>query len=286
MKISGGCAVAGIIGWPIEHSRSPRIHNYWLNHYGLNGAYVPLSVEPKHLGQVVPSLIQCGFVGMNVTIPHKENVLDIVDVIDPTARRIGAINTMVVQPDKSLVGRNTDAEGFITNLYDKIPDWNADSGPAVLFGAGGAAKAAAVALIDEGVPELRIVNRSEARAQKLRESINGNIVISPWDQREKALVDARIVVNAPSLGMDGWPALDVDLGRLSGAAIIYDIVYVPLETPLLAQARAKNLRVVDGLGMLLYQACGGFESWFGVKPEVTESLRKHVLADLKTQKQR
>ena len=286
MKNSGRCAVAGIIGWPIEHSRSPLVHNYWLNKYRLNGAYVPLSVEPKYLEQVVPSLTQCGFVGMNVTIQHKESVLSIVDVIDPIARRIGAVNTIVVQPDKSLVGRNTDAEGFIKNLYDKIPDWNADSGPAVLFGAGGAAKAAAVALIDEGVPELRIVNRSENKAHKLRESINGNIVISPWDQKDKALVDAQMVVNATSLGMDGCPALDVDLGRLASAAIIYDIVYVPLETPLVKQARAKNLRVVDGLGMLLYQACSGFESWFGIKPEVTESLRTLVLADLKNLKQK
>tara|TARA_Y100000588_G_scaffold382041_1_gene468751 strand:+ start:348 stop:1208 length:861 start_codon:yes stop_codon:yes gene_type:complete len=286
MEISGSCAVAGIIGWPIEHTRSPRVHNYWLNQYGLDGVYVPLSVEPRYLEKVIPSLTQCGFVGMNVTIPHKESVLDIVDIVDPIAQRIGAINTIVVQPDKSLVGRNTDVEGFITNLYDKIPDWNAASGPAVLFGAGGAAKAAAVALIDEGVPELRVVNRSEDKAQKLRESLNGNIVILSWNQREKALVDAKIVVNATSLGMDGWPALDVNLGRLSSAAIIYDIVYVPLETPLVIQARTNNLRVVDGLGMLLYQACSGFESWFGVKPEVTETLRAHVLADLKTPKQK
>jgi shikimate dehydrogenase len=267
--------LAGVMGWPVAHSRSPALHGWWLRRYGIDGAYVPLAVRPERLEQAIRALPALGFAGCNVTIPHKEAALRIVDRVDATAQRIGAVNTIVVGPDGSLSGSNTDAFGFAESLG---PEWRADAGPAVVMGAGGAARAVVVALADRGAPEIRIVNRTLARAEALAAELGGRAV--PWDRRETALEGAALLVNATSQGMTGQLPLDLSLERLPTSATVVDTVYVPLETPLLAAARARGNRAVDGLGMLLHQARPGFEAWFGVAPEVTPALREAIEATL------
>jgi shikimate dehydrogenase len=267
--------LAGVMGWPVAHSRSPMLHGWWLRRYGIDGAYLPLAVRPERLEQALRALPALGFAGCNVTIPHKEAALRLVDRVDATARRIGAVNTIVVEGDGSLSGSNTDAFGFVASLG---PDWHGDAGPAVVVGAGGAARAIVVALAERGVPEIRIVNRTAARAEKLVGELGGRAV--PWERRAEALADASLLVNATSQGMKGEPPLDLPLARLPPAATVADIVYVPLATPLLAAARARGNPTVDGLGMLLHQARPGFEAWFGVAPEVTRELREAVEATL------
>jgi shikimate dehydrogenase len=263
------------MGWPIAHSRSPVLHGWWLRRYGIDGAYVPLAVPPDRIEQAIRALPALGFAGCNVTIPHKEAALRIVDRVDATARRIGAVNTIVVGADDSLAGSNTDAFGFVESLG---PLWRAEAGPAVVIGAGGAARAIVVALAERGAPEVRICNRTLERAEALAAELGGRAV--SWERRQSALEDAALVVNTTSQGMKGEPPLDLDLDRLPRAATVCDIVYVPLETPLLAAARARGNRAIDGLGMLLHQARPGFEAWFGVAPEVTPELRKAVEATL------
>jgi shikimate dehydrogenase len=267
--------LAGVMGWPVAHSRSPTLHGWWLRRYGIDGAYLPLAVRPERLEQALRALPALGFAGCNVTIPHKEATLRLVDRVDATARRIGAVNTIVVEGDGSLSGRNTDAFGFVSSLG---PDWRGDAGPAVVIGADGAARAIVVALAERGVPEIRIVNRTTARAEKLAGELGGRAI--PWERCAEALADASLLVNATSQGMKGEPPLDLQLARLPPAATVADIVYVPLATPLLAAARARGNPTVDGLGMLLHQARPGFEAWFGVAPEVTRELREAVEATL------
>jgi shikimate dehydrogenase len=279
--LTGRSRVAGVMGWPVGHSRSPRLHGYWLRHYGVDGAYVPLPVRPADFPAALRALPKLGFVGANVTVPHKEAALAGVERASPEARRIGAVNTVIVAADGVLEGRNTDGFGFIENLRSAIRDWQATSGPAVIIGAGGAARAVAVALLDAGAPQLRLVNRTAARAERLAAEIGGTIMIHSWEDRSRALTDAALLVNASTLGMTGEPALDLELENLPVAAIVNDVVYSPLETPLLKAARARGNRVVDGLGMLLHQARPGFAAWFGVEPEVTADLRRFVL-DLPT----
>ncbi len=276
---SGAAAVAGVMGWPVRHSRSPRLHGFWLERYGIDGAYVPLAVAPERLETALRALPALGFRGVNVTVPHKEAALGLCDGVDDFARRIGAVNTVTVDGDGRLVGTNTDAFGFIENLRDRST-WRAADGPAVVLGAGGAARAVVAALLDAGVSELRLVNRTERKAQRLAEAFGAGVVVRPWSERAAALEDAALLVNATSLGMEGQPGLDLDLGRLPVRATVCDIVYVPLETPLLRNARVRGHGVVDGLGMLLHQARPGFETWFGVSPEVDEALRTFVLEDL------
>jgi shikimate dehydrogenase len=273
--VTGKAKVAGVMGWPVGHSRSPRLHGYWLERYAIDGAYVPLPVTPENLGPAVRGLAALGFAGANLTIPHKEAVMPLLDAVDETARRIGAVNTIVVGPDGELAGSNTDAYGFIENLRAGAPAWRAVSGPAVIIGAGGAAKAVAVALADAGVRDIRIVNRTEARARALAEAIGASTVA--WEARRAALDGAALVVNASALGMTGQPPLDLDLSPLPESAVVNDIVYAPLETPLLAAARARGNPVVDGIGMLLHQGRPGFRAWFGVDPAVDDALRAHVL---------
>lgn len=273
--VTGKAKVAGVMGWPVGHSRSPRLHGYWLERYAIDGAYVPLPVTPENLAPAVRGLAALGFAGANLTIPHKEAVMPLLDAVDETARRIGAVNTIVVGPDGELAGSNTDAYGFIENLRAGAPAWRAVSGPAVIIGAGGAAKAVAVALADAGVPDIRIVNRTEARARALAEAIGASTVA--WEARRAALDGAALVVNASALGMTGQPPLDLDLSPLPESAVVNDIVYAPLETPLLAAARARGNPVVDGIGMLLHQGRPGFRAWFGVDPAVDDALRDHVL---------
>jgi len=278
--LSGRSRVAGVIGWPVAHSRSPRLHGYWLREYGIDGAYIPLPVRPEHLAEAVRALPLLGLSGANVTVPHKEAVLAIADRVSPEARRIGAVNTLVVGDDGGLEGRNTDGFGFVENLRASIAGWTAATGPAVLLGAGGSARAVAVALIDGGVPELRLVNRSPARAESLATAVGGPVRVWRWADRHQALVDVALLVNTTTLGMAGQPALALELESLPITAVVNDIVYVPLETELLASARRRGNTVVDGLGMLLHQARPGFAAWYGVEPRVTPALRRFVAEDL------
>ncbi|MCR6629472.1 MAG: shikimate dehydrogenase [Magnetospirillum sp.] len=269
MIVSGKARLAGVMGWPVGHSRSPRLHGYWLEKLGIDGAYVPLPVRPEDFQQALEVLPCMGFVGANVTVPHKEQALVLADEVEPLARRIGAVNTLVFHDDGSVEGRNTDAFGFLENLRRGAPDWAPEAGPAVVLGAGGAARAVCAALVDAGVPEIRLVNRSTSRAEQVAKDVGGMISVMGWDQAARALDGAVLLVNATTLGMTGQPPLELALDRLPTSAVVNDIVYAPLVTDLLARAAARGNPAVDGLGMLLWQAVPGFEAWFGVRPEVT-----------------
>jgi shikimate dehydrogenase len=279
MILSGRAKLAGVIGWPIAHSRSPRLHGYWLERYKIDGAYVPLAVQPAQVAQALRMLALVGFRGVNVTVPHKEAALAAVDVLDPDARRIGAVNTVTMGPDGALIGTNTDGIGFIKHLKASAPGWKT-SGAAAVIGAGGAARAVVAALMNAGVPEIRLINRTRERAEELAHSFNGPTRVMPWVARHGALDGAALVVNTTTLGMTGQPALDLNLDALTAEACVFDCVYVPLETPLLAAARARGLIAVDGLGMLIQQARPGFEAWFGVAPEVDDGLRRFLAEGL------
>jgi shikimate dehydrogenase len=275
--LTGRSRVAGVFGWPVDHSRSPRLHGYWLRQLGIDGAYVPFATHPARLEQAIRALPALGFCGGNVTLPHKERALSLVDEATPLARRIGAVNTLVVRADGTILGDNSDGFGFIANLQQFQPRWRAADGPAVLLGAGGAARAIAVSLLDAGVPELRLVNRTTRRAEEIAAAIGGAVTVLPWEARAEALEDAALLVNGTLLGQAGQAPLDIDLARLPTRAIVYDIVYVPLRTALLDAAEKRGNRIVDGVGMLLHQARPGFQAWFGADPEVTPELRAFVL---------
>src|SRR5579863_1995322 len=280
MPITGAARLAGIMGWPVAHSRSPALHGFWLAEHAIDGAYVPLAVSPDRLEQALRALPALGFRGCNLTIPHKQAALAVMDRVDPFARRIGAMNTVVVAPDGSLEGSNTDVFGFRENLRDRAPGWNASSGPAVVLGGGGSARAVVAGLIAEGVGEIRLVNRTVAHAEALACDLarpETRIAIYPWEDRNNALRDAGILVNTTSLGMDKEPPLDINLQALPTTAVVVDIVYVPIETALLATARRRGNLVVDGLGMLLHQGRPGFVAWFGAAVDVTPALREAML---------
>lgn len=279
MTPSGAARLAGVVGWPVAHSRSPRLHGFWLDRHGIDGAYVPLAVHPDNLDRAIRALPALGFRGVNVTVPHKRTVMPICDRIDPLADRIGAVNTIVAGVDGSLTGSNTDAFGFVENLRQS-GEWNPAGGSAAVIGAGGAARAVCVGLIDAGVPEIRLVNRTENRARALADEFGPKIHAMPWARREDSLDGATLLVNTTSLGMTGQPALELTLDALPADAVVNDIVYAPLETDLLAAARARGNPVVDGLGMLLHQARPAFEAWFGVMPAVDDETRRFILADL------
>lgn len=279
--ISGNARLAGVAGWPVAHSRSPRLHNFWLQEYGIDGAYLPLAIAPQDFEQAVRMLPRLGFAGCNVTMPHKEAALLAVDQVDPAAQRIGAVNTIVVAEDGSLDGSNTDAFGFIQALHEGAPDLDVGAGPAVLVGAGGAAKAIAVALLNAGAPELVVLNRTGARAEALAESLAvAGVTVGDWEERADRLADANLLVNSTTQGMQGQPPLDLALDDLAAGAVVMDAVYTPLLTPLLAGAQARGNTIVDGLGMLLHQARPGFAAWFGREAEVGPAVREHILADL------
>ena len=267
------------MGWPVGHSRSPRLHGYWLAHYRIDGAYVPLPVAPEDLAQALKALPILGFAGVNLTIPHKERAAALMDRLEPTARRIGAVNTVIVR-DSELIGDNTDGYGFLESIKEAVPDWQTASGPALILGAGGTARAVIAALVDAGVPEIRLANRTVARAHAIAEEFGGAIRIYAWSDRARALEGAALLVNTTSLGMIGAPALELTLEGLPSGAVVCDVVYTPLETELLAAARARGHPAIDGLGMLLHQARPGFAAWFGVTPQVTPQLRTFVLQSL------
>ncbi|MSO72119.1 MAG: shikimate dehydrogenase [Rhodospirillaceae bacterium] len=273
-----GLIKAGVMGWPVDHSRSPSLHGFWLKTYGIDGTYDRLPVRPEGLAAALRSLAEQGYAGFNLTVPHKEAAMMIVDELSPEARRIGAVNTIFVTPEGRLKATNTDAYGFITNLKISAPRFKPKLGPAIVLGAGGAARAICVALEDAGVPEICIINRTKERAELLARDLGISAVVAPWTDRALRLKDAGLLVNTTSLGMKGQAPLEIDLHHLPPEATVTDIVYAPLETPLLAAARVRGNPVVDGLGMLLYQAQPGFEGWFGKRPEVTPALRDHVLA--------
>jgi shikimate dehydrogenase len=278
--LSGRTRLAGIMGWPVAHSLSPRLHGHWLLRYGIDGAYVPLPVRPERLEQALSALPALGYAGVNLTIPHKEAAVSLVDGLSPRAKRIGAINTVVVEADGMLSGDNTDGFGFIATLSESQVGWGAEAGPAVVLGAGGAARAVAVALLDAGVSEVRLLNRTPERARALADDLGGAVHTVNWTVRAAALDGAALLVNTTSLGMHGQPPLDLALDALPPRALVTDVVYTPLITPLLALAQARGNPVVDGLGMLLHQARPGFRAWFGVDPEVDDDLRAVVAAGL------
>lgn len=269
---------AGVMGWPVDHSRSPALHGYWLKAYGIEGHYLRLPMPPENLGQALGELHEKGFSGVNLTVPHKEAALAFLHGITHEAKAIGAVNTVFLTNEGKLLGTNTDAYGFITNLTANAPTWRPEAGPAVVLGAGGAARAVCYALRTAGVHRIRVVNRTLARAEGLAMTMGPHIVPLAWEQAGEAMKDAALLVNTTTLGMKGQPPLDLDLSPLPASAVVNDIVYVPLETPLLAAAKKRGNPVVDGIGMLLYQAQPSFAGWFGVRPDVTPELRAFVLA--------
>ena len=282
---AGGRPFAAIVGWPVDHSRSPALHGFWLKQHGIDGHYGRLPVEPTKasLEALVAFLRKTPNArGCNLTLPHKIDIIPLLDRIDPAAKRIGAVNTVIKHADGSLEGRNSDAFGFLAALIDGAPRWTAAKGPVVVLGAGGAARAVVASLVDAGVPELRLLNRTQSTAVALGTEFTPDdgrrVAIERWEDRSQVLEDATLLVNTTSLGQKGQPPLDIDLARLPKDAAVDDIVYVPLETPLLAAARARGNRCVDGLGMLLHQGRMGFEAWFGRKVTVSAEQRAAVLA--------
>ncbi|WP_428531819.1 shikimate dehydrogenase [Rhodopila sp.] len=273
--LSGTARLAGITGWPVGHSRSPRLHGFWLERHGIDGAYLPLPIEPADFPAAIRGLMLAGFAGVNVTIPHKLAAFAVCDEVEPSARRAGAVNTMVFR-DGRITGSNTDGWGFLANLRAHRVDPAA--GPALILGGGGSARAVAAVLLDLGVP-VSIANRTRSRAESLARELPGLQVVE-WNARDDALPDNALLINTTPLGMAGQPPLRIDLDRARPWLTVADIVYVPLETPLLAAARARRINCVDGLGMLLHQAVPGFRAWFGTEPTVDDALRRFVAADL------
>lgn len=273
MTEPGKHLLAGVMGWPVGHSRSPMMHNYWFRQQGLTGTYLPLGVKPGEVGKALAGLRPLGFSGCNLTIPHKQEAMAVVDEVDEVARKIGAISCVVVRGDGSLFGTNNDWLGFLGNLRQSQPHWRADAGPAVVLGAGGGARAIVHALASEGAPEIRLVNRTRARAERLAADLGGPVTVLDWEARHDALEGAATVANTTSLGMVGQPELELSLERMPQTALATDIIYTPLETPFLAAARARGNPTVNGLGMLLHQGIPAWKMWFGVEPTVTDELR-------------
>ncbi|QPM91477.1 shikimate dehydrogenase [Pseudooceanicola algae] len=269
--------LAGVIGFPIIHSRSPQLHGHWLKTLGLRGHYVPMEVHPDNLAEALQALPKLGFVGVNVTMPHKEAVLELASHVTDRASLIGAANTLIFREDGTFHADNTDGYGFIENLRQNAPDWDPQVGPAAILGAGGAARAVVVSLLDAGVPEVMISNRTQLRAERLAQDFGNRVTAVDWGHASRMIGEAALVVNTTSLGMADKPELKVNLDGLHAGQVVTDIVYNPLKTKLLARAEAQGCVTVDGLGMLLHQAVPGFERWFGIKPKVTEALRDATL---------
>jgi shikimate dehydrogenase len=270
--------IAGLLGWPVAHSRSPVIHNHWLQRYGIPGRYVLFPVPPEKLEDAVRGLSALGMRGCNVTTPHKQAVFPLLDRVDDLARLIGAVNTVVVEKDGTLTGFNNDGNGFIQSLRDASPTWRPDSGPILVLGAGGASRAVVASLAAQGAKEIRLANRSRDKAEEIAAAVGQVVKVLPWEQREDALDGVALLANATSLGMAGKPPLDIALDRLPPRALVGDLIYIPPETPLLAAARARGNVTVNGLGLLLNQARPAFNAWFGVMPEITPALLKAIAA--------
>jgi len=268
--------MAGVMGWPVMHSRSPMLHNYLFNQYRLAGTYVPLAIRPEGLAAALRALHPLGFSGCNLTIPHKQQAMAIVDEVDNVAKSIGAISCVTVRPDGSLMGTNNDCYGFIQNLKQEQPAWRADAGPVTVIGAGGGSRAVCYGLAQEGAKEIRLVNRTLPRAQALAAEFGGPIKAHPWEDRHDLIEGAALVVNATSQGMVGNPPLDIRLDKLAPHALVADIIYIPLETPFLAAARQRGNKTVNGLGMLMHQVRPAWKSWFGIDPELKAELRALV----------
>jgi shikimate dehydrogenase len=270
--------LAGVMGMPIYQSRSPILHNYWLGKYGIKGAYGHFPVELKNLEAAIRGLSALGLAGCNITLPHKVHAMKMMDHIDPLAQRMGAINCIVVQEDGALHGFNHDGYGYIQSVKDAKPEWRADEGPILVLGAGGAARAIVISLADAGATEIRLVNRTPAKAQELATGLESVVKVFDWSERNDCMRDAAMLINTTSQGMYGQPPLDVQLDALPLTALVSDAVYIPLETPLLEKARLRGNTTVNGLGMLLNQARPAFKSWFGVMPEISQELKETVLA--------
>jgi shikimate dehydrogenase len=275
--VTDGVRAACVIGWPIEHSRSPLIHNYWLKTYGIPGAYRREAIPPERFQSFVQSLAANGYVGANVTVPHKEAALAC-SAPDDRARAVGAANTLWF--DGELRSTNSDVEGFLDNLDAGVPGWDRDREPALVLGAGGAARAVVYGLLERGIDDVVVINRSLERARALQDRFGNRIRTASWEERNARLADAKLLVNTTTLGMQGQPDLALDVARLPDDAVVAELVYAPAVTTLLRAAKARGLRTADGLGMLLYQAVRGFTLWFGKKPEVTDELRRLLVADL------
>jgi shikimate dehydrogenase len=270
--------LAGVVGSPVAHSLSPRLHGYWLRRYGLAGHYIPMDVAQGDLRDLLALLPRIGFVGFNVTIPHKETILGLADIVTDRAALIGAANTIIFRKDGKIHADNTDVTGFLASLRQAEPGWTATAGPAAVFGAGGAARAVVAALLEAGAPEVRVANRTRQRAETLRADLGARVTVVDWVQAHAMLEGAATVVNTTALGLEGKADLRVPLDALEPSALVTDIVYRPLETAFLRAAAARGCRTVDGLGMLLHQAVPGFERWFGRRPEVDAATRDAVLA--------
>jgi shikimate dehydrogenase len=278
MNIHPRIPLAGVIGSPIAHSRSPLLHRHWLKRYGIKGYYIPMDVAQADLPEVISALPKAGFVGVNVTIPHKESVLALADVVTDRAALIGAANTLIFRKDGRIHADNTDGFGFIANLRQNATGWSPAAGAAAVIGAGGAARAVIASLIEVGVPEIRLANRTRARAEALRQEFGAKVVVYDWVQAGNMMDGAATVVNTSSLGMEGKPEFRVPLDALSQNAVVSDLVYTPLKTHFLDQAAEIGCVTVDGLGMLIHQAAPAFERWFGIRPEVDQTTRDVVLA--------
>ncbi|NKD86072.1 shikimate dehydrogenase [Haematospirillum jordaniae] len=279
MMISGHAKLAGILGWPVSHSASPCLHGFWLEAYGVDGAFVPLPVHPDDLEMVVRALPRMGFCGVNVTIPHKEAVLSLCDTLSETARTAGSVNTLTFSTDGSIHGDTTDGDGFMRNVQDQA-GFVDPKGPVLVLGAGGAARSVVLALVSAGFQDILITNRTPEKAEAIARDLGAGITVVEWDNYKPFFPSLSLLVNTTSLGMTGCPSLSLSLDTLSEQAVVCDIVYKPLETTLLATARRRGNRVVDGLGMLLHQACPGFHAWFGMMPIVDNLLRDHVIKSL------
>ena len=268
--------MAAVMGWPVMHSRSPLMHNYWMAQQGLAGTYVFLEIKPGTLEPALKALHPLGFSGCNLTIPHKLDAMSIVDEVDDVAKKIGAISCVVVREDGSLFGTNNDWLGFLGNLKEQQPGWRGDAGPVTVIGAGGGGRAVCYALLQEGVPELRLVNRTREKAERIAEEYGGPITVLPWEDRHDALEGAVLAVNVTNQGMVGEAPLDLRLDKLSDTAVAADIIYTPLDSPYLVAARERGNQTVNGLGMLLHQGPPAWKLWFDVEPTVTAELREQM----------
>lgn len=278
MAVESSFGIAGLLGWPVAHSRSPVIHNHWLEQHRIPGRYVLFPVPPEKLEAAVRGIATLGLRGCNVTTPHKQAIFPLLDRVDELAQRIGAVNTVVVEKDGTLTGFNNDGNGFIQSLKDADPHWRPDSGPVMVLGGGGAGRAVVASLAAQGAKEIRLTNRTLDKANEIADAVGTVVKVVPWAQREDALDGIALLANATSLGMAGKPLLEISLDRLPRRALVGDLIYIPPETPLLAAARARGNITVNGLGLLLNQARPAFNAWFGVMPDITPALKQAIAA--------